>query len=153
MGLKNKTVSNGIIAVSFCLIFLLFFISMNAESISEGIPLSRYRRENSKVMPVVMYDFVITAYCPGECCNGKWAGKTSTGITMNELSRRGIAIAAVDPSVILIGSRITYENRTYLAADVGSMIKGNCIDILVPDHESTFVFGKRTGATIYVERP
>lgn len=24
--------------------------------------------------------FRLTAYCGGKCCNGKWAGKTSTGV-------------------------------------------------------------------------
>jgi 3D (Asp-Asp-Asp) domain-containing protein len=90
---------------------------------------------------IEMHGFTVTAYCPGRCCNDIWAGKTATGRSIRHYTDRGISIAAVDPSVIPLGSEFTYAGTLYRAADVGGKIKGRRIDVLLPDHELTLEFG------------
>lgn len=80
--------------------------------------------------------FKLTAYCTGSCCNGQWAGLTSTGATPTP----GRTIA-VDPSVIPYGSKVVINGHTYIAEDCGGSIKGNRIDILFGSHSDALVFG------------
>ncbi len=132
------------IATIFLFIIFLVFIS---DKISAGLSDSILIKLKSKK---VLTGFTVTAYCPGPCCNGAWQGMTSSGIPMSTYADRGISIAAVDPTVIPLGSYIRFRNKKYLAADVGTLIKGKTIDILVPDHNDTYVFGKHSGETIHV---
>jgi len=105
----------------------------------------------------------ITAYCPESCCNTAvisgngvtrivdWSGRVASGdFTIQVLTAKGIDVAAVDPAVIPYGSIIEYGGRNYIALDTGSAIRGNRIDILLPDHESTVDFGVRRGQTVTV---
>ena len=92
--------------------------------------------------------FTVTAYCPGACCNGAWAGLTAAGESIDYYERKGINIAAVDPAVIPLGSYFIYDDTVYLAVDTGGMIRGKRIDILVRDHPATMAFGVRRGQTV-----
>ena len=98
----------------------------------------------------VLKGFTATAYCPHECCNGKWAGKTATGKDMDYYTSRNINIVAVDPEIIPLGTKIQYQGKEYLAADVGRLIKGKKIDVLLPDHKSTIIFGKKTNQAVTI---
>lgn len=81
--------------------------------------------------------FTITHYCPGKCCNGKWAGQTSSGAKPTPWHT-----IAVDPSVIPMWSTVYIEGYgEFVAQDSGGAIKGNRIDVLVSSHEE----GKRLG--------
>ena len=81
----------------------------------------------------------ITAYCPcAECC-GRWAdGLTASGLPA------GPEIVAVDPDVIPLGSTVIIDGQKYLAADTGSGVTGNHIDICLASHEETVEHGVRT---------
>lgn len=81
----------------------------------------------------------ITAYCPcAECC-GRWAdGVTASGLPA------GPGIVAVDPDVIELGSTVIIDGQRYLAADTGSGVTGNHIDIFLASHEETVAHGVRT---------
>ena len=81
----------------------------------------------------------ITAYCPcAECC-GRWAdGLTATGFPALP------GVVAVDPDVIPLGSTVIIDGQKYLAADTGSGVTGNHIDICLASHEETVVYGVRT---------
>ncbi len=72
-------------------------------------------------------------------------GRTATGMPV------GMGIVAVDPSVIPLGSRMHipgYGNG--VAADVGSGIKGNVIDLWYPTFAQCATWGRRTVTiTIY----
>lgn len=82
-------------------------------------------------------EYVVTAYCPERCCNGKWAGKTSTGAKM--LVGRTIA---VDPKVIPYGSLVEIEGLgIYVAEDCGGSIKGNRLDLLFATEPEADKFG------------
>ncbi|MBP7583240.1 MAG: 3D domain-containing protein [Spirochaetes bacterium] len=105
----------------------------------------------------------ITAYCPGSCCNSAtvsengitrsvdWSGRIAAGdFTMEELLAKGIGVAAVDPAVIPYGSIIEYGGSWYIALDTGSAIRGNRIDLLLPEHAETVSFGRRNGEMVRV---
>lgn len=79
---------------------------------------------------------VVTAYCPcAECC-GQWSdGLTATGIPA------GPGIVAVDPDVVPLGSTVIIDGQKYLAADTGSGVMGNHIDICTSSHEVAMAFG------------
>ncbi len=94
--------------------------------------------------------FTITAYCPGSCCNGIWAGRTATGKSIEYYAGRNINIAAVDPAVIPLGTRFAYGGKEYLAVDRGGKIRGKRIDLLVENHAATYQFGARKNQSIMV---
>ena len=89
--------------------------------------------------------FTNTFYCPGYCCNGQWAGHTSTGA----IPTPGVTIA-VDPDVIPLGSKVYIEfenenakvlNGVYIAQDVGGGVNGKHIDVLVENHTLAYYYG------------
>ncbi|WP_084405676.1 peptidoglycan-binding protein [Alteribacter aurantiacus] len=85
-----------------------------------------------------------TAYCNG--CSGI----TATGLDLR--SNPDKKVVAVDPSVIPLGSTVHVEGYgTFIAGDTGGAIRGNKIDIFMPNREEAIQFGRRN-LTITVER-
>jgi len=80
-----------------------------------------------------------TAYDAGYESNGRWTGHPSAlGLPL----RHGIV--AVDPEVIPLGTRLYVEGYGYaLAADTGSAIKGDRIDLFMADRDEALAFGVR----------
>lgn len=77
-----------------------------------------------------------TAYCKG--CTGI----TKTGINLRE--NPGKKVIAVDPSVIPLGSKVWVEGYgEAVAADVGSAIKGNIIDVFIPNYDEAIAWGRK----------
>lgn len=78
--------------------------------------------------------FSATAYC--------LSGRTAMGHGV----RRGII--AADPRVLKLGSKVSVDagawSGTYLVSDTGGRIKGNKIDIWVPNCGEARKFGRRT---------
>lgn len=110
------------------------------------------RREQAEAYEAIgAYQYIgecaITAYCPcAECC-GRWAdGLTASGLPA------GAGIVAVDPDVIPLGSTVVIDGQKYLAADTGSGVTGNHIDICLASHEETVAHGVRT-AEVWVAKP
>lgn len=86
------------------------------------------------------YRMIATAYTP--FCNG-CSGVTSTGI--NVKSQKHQRIIAVDPSVIPLGSKVWVEGYgVAIAADTGTAIKGNRIDVLFKSDSQARNWGVRT---------
>lgn len=92
----------------------------------------------------------ITAYCPGRCCNVQYTQDgiydytncaAVGGLTLTGLLECGVNVAAVDPSLIPLGSIVKYNNTYYVALDTGSAIKGFTLDILMPHHDKAHDFG------------
>lgn len=85
-------------------------------------------------------EFKITAYCGGSCCNGKWAGITSTGVSPK--TGRTIAVA---PWIIPYGSEVMIEglDNIYIAEDTGGFANRNSyqIDLFVSSHSSANEWG------------
>ena len=77
--------------------------------------------------------FVATAYSV--------RGTTASGVSVNT------GIVAADPNVLPIGSviemRLGSHSGIYTVLDTGGFIKGNRIDIYLPDSERALEFGRR----------
>ena len=85
-----------------------------------------------------------SAYEPGVASNGRWAGTTTLGVT----PRYGIV--AVDPRVIKLGTLLYVEGYGFAyAADTGSAIKGNRIDLCFATNAQCNRFG-RQAVTVHV---
>jgi len=88
-----------------------------------------------------------TAYDPSPGSCGKWAnGKTCNG------KRAGYGIIAVDPKQIPLGAKLFVPGYGYgIAADVGSAIKGNRIDLGYNSRSGALAWGKKTVKLTIVE--
>ncbi len=88
-----------------------------------------------------------TAYCPCSKCCGKWAnGVTAYGL------KAGYGVAAVDPKVIPLGTKLYVEGYGYcIAGDTGGAIKGNRIDLCYGSHSAALASGFGHKATkVYI---
>jgi 3D (Asp-Asp-Asp) domain-containing protein len=78
-----------------------------------------------------------TASCKG--CSGV----TSTGINLKK--NPGLKVIAVDPSVIKIGTKVYVEGYGYaIAGDTGGAIRGNKIDVFIPNKSDALKWGRKT---------
>ncbi len=81
-----------------------------------------------------------TAYTAN--CNG-CSGRTATGINLR--ANPNIKIIAVDPRVIPLGTKVYVEGYGYaVAADTGSAIKGNKIDVFFSSKSDAYRWGRKT---------
>ena len=88
--------------------------------------------------------FTATAYDASPADNGKWAGRTSTGIPLE------YGVIAVDPSVIPYGTKMyiesvdgQYKYGYAIAGDCGGAIKGKKVDLFFPNRGTCYSFGRR----------
>ncbi|WP_319005842.1 ubiquitin-like domain-containing protein [Metabacillus niabensis] len=80
-----------------------------------------------------------TAYTAN--CNG-CSGTTATG--MNLKANPNAKVIAVDPSVIPLGTKVYVEGYGYaVAADTGSAIKGNKIDVFLSSKSAAYRWGSK----------
>jgi 3D (Asp-Asp-Asp) domain-containing protein len=78
-----------------------------------------------------------TAYCPCSKCCGKYAN----GYTANGM-KAGYGVVAVDKNVIPLGTKLYVEGYGYcIAADTGSAIKSNRIDLCYDSHSAALASG------------
>lgn len=78
-----------------------------------------------------------TAYCNG--CSGI----TSAGIDLR--SNPNQKVIAVDPNIIPLGTKVYVPGYgVAIAGDTGGAIKGNRIDIFIPDLSKAYQFGRQT---------
>lgn len=78
-----------------------------------------------------------TAYCKG--CSGT----TATGINLRE--NPSLKVIAVDPKIIPLGSKVWVEGYGYaIAGDTGGAIKGNKVDLFMPNRQDALNWGRRT---------
>ena len=89
---------------------------------------------------------VATGYCPCAKCNYPYGGQPSY---LGYPLRKGIA--AVDPRVIPMGSRLYIEGYgSAIAADQGNAIKGNRIDLCFSTHQQALNWGiRKVRVTVY----
>ena len=67
------------------------------------------------------------------------AGSTASGLPV------GVGVIAVDPAVIPLGTRVFVPGYgPAVAADVGSAVKGNIIDLWMPSTEQALGWGRRS---------
>lgn len=96
--------------------------------------------------------FNATAYDASPTDNGKWAGRTSTGIPLV------YGVVAVDPSVIPYGTKMYIESVDgqfkygyAIAGDCGGAIKGNVVDLFFPDRGDCYSFGRRAVKVYFLD--
>lgn len=78
-----------------------------------------------------------TAYCEG--CSGTTANGT------NLRANPHLKVIAVDPRIIPLGTKVWVEGYgEAIAADTGGAIKGNKIDVFIPNLNSAYEWGRRT---------
>jgi len=84
-------------------------------------------------------EMVATAYYPGPESCGKYAdGYTYSG------KKAGYGVVAVDPRVIHLGTQLYIEGYGKAeAADIGSAIKGNKIDLCYETYKEALSFGRK----------
>ena len=92
--------------------------------------------------PAGSREFSVTATAYTATCNG-CSGITATGI--NLLANPHLKVIAVDSNVIPLGSKVWVEGYGYaVAGDTGGAIKGNIIDLFMPEVEDAYAWGRRT---------
>ncbi len=85
---------------------------------------------------LVVQSTAYTAYCAG--CSGI----TSTGINLKANPNQ--KVIAVDPKVIPLGSRVYVEGYGHaIAGDIGGAIKGNRIDVFIPNKGRALQWGRK----------
>ncbi|MGN7477062.1 LysM peptidoglycan-binding domain-containing protein [Solibacillus silvestris] len=78
-----------------------------------------------------------TAYCEG--CSGTTANGTNLRANPN------LKVIAVDPQIIPLGTKVWVEGYgEAIAADTGGAIKGNKIDVFIPNLDGAYEWGRRT---------
>lgn len=89
------------------------------------------------IQTMTMTATAYTAYCDG--CSGVTANGTDLRANPNA------KVIAVDPSVIPLGTRVWVEGYgEAVAADTGSAIKGNTIDVFIPSKEGALAWGRKS---------
>lgn len=144
----------------------------NEEKISNKEEQNQEKKENKNVVKykelrednppseyIKTIEVKATAYCLCKKCCGKNPdspnyGKTSSGIKI--IPGTGMKVIAVDPNVIPLNSKVYVEGLngawdygTAIAADTGSAIKNNKIDLYMDTHKEALEWGRKT-VKVYV---
>jgi 3D (Asp-Asp-Asp) domain-containing protein len=73
----------------------------------------------------------------------KCSGITATGINLKKNPNQ--KVISVDPNVIKLGTRVYVEGYGYaIAADKGTSVKGNKIDVFIPSQRNALKWGSKT---------
>ncbi|WP_108670452.1 3D domain-containing protein [Peribacillus acanthi] len=77
------------------------------------------------------------------------SGVTATGLNLKK--NPNLKVISVDPKVIPLGTKVYVEGYGYaIAADKGSAVKGNKIDVFIPNKQRALHWGKKTvKVTVY----
>ncbi|MBT2583828.1 DUF348 domain-containing protein [Planococcus sp. ISL-109] len=86
-------------------------------------------------------EFYVSATAYTASCTG-CSGITATGINLK--ANPGLKVIAVDPRVIPLGSKVWVEGYgNAIAGDTGGAIKGNKIDLFMPNRADAIAFGRK----------
>lgn len=112
---------------------------VSAEVILEPVSRKVYRGTRDTGRTVSSVEMEATAYTAGaESCWPYVDGKTAT------MQAAGYGVAAVDPTVVPLGTRLYVEGYGFaVASDIGGDIKGNRIDLFMPELRTARKFGRR----------
>ncbi|MEI4769745.1 LysM peptidoglycan-binding domain-containing protein [Psychrobacillus sp. FJAT-51614] len=98
--------------------------------------------KNSAPAESTAKELTVTSTAYTASCEG-CSGVTATGIDLNANPNQ--KVISVDPSVIPLGSRVWVEGYgEAIAGDTGGAIKGNKIDIFIPDKQDAINWGRKT---------
>lgn len=89
----------------------------------------------------VIKEFTVSASAFTANCNG-CSGITRTGINLKK--NPDLKVIAVDPNVIKLGTKVYVEGYGYaIAGDTGGAIKGNRIDVFIPNQSDAYKWGRK----------
>jgi uncharacterized protein YabE (DUF348 family) len=89
----------------------------------------------------VAKEFYVSSTAYTANCNG-CSGTTATGVNLR--ANPNAKVIAVDPNVIPLGTKVYVEGYGYaVAADTGSAIKGNKIDVFIPSKSAAYRWGSK----------
>ncbi|ARF18139.1 3D domain-containing protein [Sporosarcina ureae] len=89
----------------------------------------------------VSKEFMVSATAYTAHCNG-CSGITRTGLNLRQ--NPNLKVIAVDPRVIKLGTKVHVEGYGYaIAGDTGGAIKGNKIDVFIPNKSRAFEWGRK----------
>lgn len=109
-------------------------VAVGTKAPAHAVQVSRGSGANAK-------EFYVTATAYTASCSG-CSGKTATGYNLR--SNPGAKVIAVDPSIIPLGSKVYVEGYGYaVAADTGSSITGNKIDVFFSDKSKAYQWGRK----------
>ncbi|WML50430.1 3D domain-containing protein [Neobacillus sp. PS3-34] len=95
-----------------------------------------------KQSPAVVKEFKVQASAYTMNCKS-CSGITATGINLKKNPNQ--KVISVDPKFIKLGTKVYVEGYGYaIAADKGSAIKGNVIDIFFPSQKQAINWGRKT---------
>lgn len=87
---------------------------------------------------VLLGTFEATAYDDTPASQGKWVGKTATGV------KPRVGVIAVDPRIIPLGTKLYVEGYgNCIAGDTGGDIKGNRLDLFFNTPSEVKKYGRR----------
>lgn len=88
--------------------------------------------------------------CSATAYTAQAGSTTSSGRIVNR-NPNGLSTVAVDPNVIPIGSALYIDGYGYaIAADTGSAIKGNVVDVFFDNSSDCYDWGKQTVKVIVI---
>lgn len=98
-----------------------------------------------------VFHATLTAYTAGFESTGKTPSHPQYGITASGAKVKDNHTIAVDPNVIPLGTYVYIEGLGIRKAeDTGSAIKGNKIDVYIPDLDEAIAFGVKKNVKVYV---
>lgn len=105
-------------------------------------PVAKKKTPSRSDTDTVVKEFMVSASAYTASCKG-CSGITSTGINLKK--NPGLKVIAVDPKVIKIGTKVYVEGYGYaIAGDTGGAIRGNKIDVFIPNKSSALKWGRKT---------
>ncbi|OCS92207.1 G5 and 3D domain-containing protein [Caryophanon latum] len=118
-------------------------VSTTKSTVSKTAPITSVLHNNQVAKePSAGRELTMTATAYTATCKG-CIGITKTGI--NLLKNPHLKVIAVDPKVIPLGSDVWVEGYGYaVAGDTGGAIKGNIIDLFMPNVDDAYDWGRRT---------
>ena len=100
------------------------------------------KKTPSRSNTTVVKEFMVSTTAYTANCRG-CSGITATGINLKKNPH--LKVISVDPRVIKLGTKVYVEGYGYaIAGDTGSAIKGNKIDLFMPNQTSALKWGRKT---------
>lgn len=134
--------------VSLALSFLVGFQEYRIDEANEE--LARYKQ--IAISPADSFVAECTAYTEGfESC-GKLPNHPAYGITASG-KRVAVGMIAADTRILPFGTKVYIDGMgVYTVEETGSAIKGNCIDIYMPNLNDAIKFGRQHRQVIVLKR-
>jgi len=82
--------------------------------------------------------FTTTGYCSGPCCGG------GSGLTYSGTVPQPNHTVSADLDRFPIGTKLMINDIIYTVEDMGSAVKGNCVDIFYSTHDEALEHGRKT---------